>query len=177
MLFRSRFVKDVALAPFKGLNQAGRYATLSTVPMPEQSEKRRTDGDRLLGPPPTTSKEARRNAWLAREKNHTLPPRSASYASGLVDLPSKPASMPALPRLEELSPVKLTPGLGRRSGQAPWLPDGTPTRLVSGKPGKLPPQTSVTSSASTKTLQKQLSRVSGTRANIDTSTLAAVIPS
>jgi hypothetical protein len=145
--------------------------------MPKKSEKRRTDGDHLLGPPPATSKEARRNAWLAREKNQTLPPRSASYASGLVDLPSKPASMPALPRLEELSPVKLTPSDGRRSGQATRLPDETPTKLVSGKPGKPHPPTSVTSSTSAKTLGKQLSRASGTRANIDINTSATVIPS
>lgn len=169
---QKRSVKDVALLPRKNLNQAGDYAKLSTFPKPNQDEKRRTDGDNLLGPPPPESKEAKGNSWQERKENHTLPPRSSSYASGLVDLPPRPASMPALPRLDELSPVKLSPSPRRRSSQHTGLPNGTPTRLVTEKAGKLSP-TSGSSSIRRKSFQKYRS---STGADATTDALGALIP-
>lgn len=170
---KRRSVKDRASCPFGNLDEAGDYAKLSTIPEPIQNEKRRTDGDHLLGPPPAVSKEAKGNSWQERKENHTLPPRSSSYASGLVDLPPVPASMPALPRLDELSPVKLTPSPRRRSSQHTGLPNGTPTRLVTEKAGK-PSLISGSSSISRKNLQK---RRSGNGADGATDGLGAPIPS
>jgi hypothetical protein len=153
---KKKSIEDYALRPFKSVDEAGNYAMLSTFPKPNQNERRRTDGDYLLGPPPATSKQAKRNSWQERKENNTLPPRSGSYASGLVSLPPSPASMPALPRLDELSPVKLTPSPTRRSSQHTGLPNGTPTRLVTEKAGRLSP-TSGSSSINRKNLEKRRS--------------------
>ncbi|WP_194715387.1 hypothetical protein [Noviherbaspirillum soli] len=156
---KKKSIKDYASRPFRNVDEAGNYATLSTFPKPNQNEKRRTDGDYLLGPPPAISKQARRNSWQERKENNTLPPRSGSYASGLVSLaalPALPASMSALPRLDELSPIKLTPSPKRRSSQHTGLPNGTPTRLFTEKAGRLSP-TSDSSSINRKNLQKRRS--------------------
>lgn len=153
---KKRSIEDNALRPFRSVDEAGNYATLSTFPKPSQNEIRRTDGDYLLGPPPAISKQAQRNSWQERKENNTLPPRSGSYASGLVSLPPLPASMPALPRLDELSPVKLTPSPTRRSTQHTELPNGTPTRLITEKAGRLSP-TSGSSSINRKNSEKRRS--------------------
>ena len=153
---KKRSIEDNALRPFRSVDDAGNYATLSTFPKPSQNEIRRTDGDYLLGPPPAISKQAKRNSWQERKENNTLPPRSGSYASGLVSLPPLPASMPALPRLDELSPVKLTPSPTRRSSQHTGLPNGTPTRLITEKAGRLSP-TSGSSSINRKNSGKRRS--------------------
>lgn len=153
---KKKSIKDYAFHSFKSVDQAGDYAMLSTFPKPNQNERRRTDGDYLLGPPPAISKQAKRNSWQERKENNTLPPRSGSYASGLVSLPPLPASMPALPRLDELSPVKLTPSPTRRPSQHTGLPNGTPTRLVTEKAGRLSP-TSGSSSINRKNLEKRRS--------------------
>lgn len=151
-----KLIEDDAFRPFRSVDDAGDYAMLSTFPKPNQNERRRTDGDYLLGPPPAISKQAKRNSWQERKENNTLPPRSGSYASGLVSLPRLPASMSALPRLDELSPVKLTPSPTRRSSQHTGLPNGTPTRLFTEKAGRLSP-TSGSSSINRKNLEKRRS--------------------
>jgi hypothetical protein len=170
---KRKSIRDRALRPFRNLDEAGDYAKLSTIPEPIQDEKRRKDGDYLLGSPPAVSEEARGNSWQERKENHTLPPRSSSYASGLVDLPPVPASMPALPRLDELSPIKLTPSPRRRFSQNTGLSNGTPTRLVTEKAGK-PSSTSGSSSIRKKNLQKHRS---STGADSIADALGAPIPS
>jgi len=153
---KKKLIKGNGFRSFRSVDKAGDYAMLSTFPKPNQNEIRRTDGDYLLGPPPAISKQAKRNSWQERKENNTLPPRSGSYASGLVSLPPLPASMPALPRLDELSPVKLTPSPTRRSSQHTGLPNGTPTILVTEKAGRLSP-TSGSSSINRKNLEKRRS--------------------
>jgi len=153
---QKKSIKDYAFRPFRSVDEAGDYAMLSTFPKANQNERRRTDGDYLLGPPPAISKQARKNSWQERKENNTLPPRSGSYASGLVSLPPLPASMPALPRLDELSPVRLTPSPTQRSSQHTGLPNGTPTRLVTEKAGRLSP-TSGSLSINGKNLEKRRS--------------------
>lgn len=167
------YIKDFARRPFENVNKAGGYARLSTIPQPIPPERRRTDGDHLIGRSPALSKEARGNSWQERKENHTLPPRSSSYASGLVDLPPMPASMPALSRLDELSPAKLTPSPKRRSSHYTGLPNGTPTRLVS-KKLEAPLPNSTSASTSRKNFQKPQS---GTGSDSVSGGLGTSVPS
>ena len=140
---------------FEDLKDAGNYAQLSTFPTQGASEKRRTDGDMWIGVLPATSRQARKNTWEARAANGTLPPRSSSYASGLVRLPTAPSSFPVLPRINELTPKKSTPNSERRTGQQNGLPNRTPTRLVSDRTPKSVQSRSDNSPGRGKDLRKQ----------------------
>jgi hypothetical protein len=142
--------------PFENLKDAGNYAQLSTFPRQgNPGEMRRTDGDMWIGVPPATSRQARKNTWEAKAASGTLPPRSASYASGLVRLPTAPSSLPVLPRINELTPRKRTPNSERRTGQQTGLPNGTPTRLVSDRTPRSIQSRSDNSPGPRKDLRKQ----------------------
>jgi len=142
--------------PLDNLTDAGNYGHLSTFPRQgEPGERRRTDGDMWIGVPPATSRQARKNTWEAKAASGTLPPRSASYASGLVRLPTAPSSLPVLPRINELTPRKRTPNSERRTGQQTGLPNGTPTRLVSDRSPKSIQSRSDNSPGTRKDLRKQ----------------------
>ena len=142
--------------PLDNLTDAGNYGHLSTFPRQgEPGERRRTDNDMWIGVPPATSRQARKNTWEAKAASDTLPPRSASYASGLVRLPTAPSSLPVLPRINELTPRKRTPNSERRTGQQTGLPNGTPTRLVSDRSPKSIQSRSDNSPGTRKDLRKQ----------------------
>ena len=142
--------------PFKSLKDAGSYASLSTFPEQGEPEKRRRkDDDIWIGVPPATSKQAKENTLAARAASGTLPPRSSSYASGLVKLPPAPSSFPILPKIEELTPRKRTPSPERRMGQQTGLLNGTPTRLVSDRTPQSVQSRSGTSPGRRKDLRKR----------------------
>ena len=166
--------ENLVANPFWSLRDAGDYARLSTFPKPVETKKRRTDGDIFIGVPPTTSKQAKENTWEARANSGTLPPRSSSYASGLVRLPTAPRSLPIIPRLDDLTPKKRTPSPESRTGQQTSLPDRTPTRLVSGGTPKLPRSDSGNSPSGRKDLRRQ--RPDGTGSRTGTPKTGTPIP-
>lgn len=153
---QKKSIGQYARAPFKKLKGSGKYASLFTYPQADKGEVRRTDGDRFIGVPPPLSKQRIENTYQARAKRGALPPRSSSYMMiSEKDLPAAPRSVPIIPTLEAISPAKRTPSTGRQATQQTALPDGTPTRLVSGQIPKSAPPSPSNSSGSRKNLRKQ----------------------
>ena len=122
---------DVCLLTITDVKKAGIYSTLASIPNPVKSVRRPDyERDDVFGLPPPPSREYRANSWILKNRNNTLPQRSASYASGLVKLPASPSTMSLVETIEPLSPVKLRPRA---------IPAQQQVALMD-KPGKLKPR-------------------------------------